>query len=246
LTGGTGKAGKRKLKMKNTGKIKNRGGASLKKHSTAPSDTKIRILKAAGKVFSGRRFQDATVREICAEAGVNVAAVNYHFGDKKSLYLAALRHWQRAAFEKYPLDRASDPSASAEERLKTFIIQFLSRVFDEGEASWFGKLMVRELVEPTEGLDMVVEEAVRPTFGVLAGIIRALVGEDAPETTVRLCAASIAGQSIFFFVQQPVIKRLFSGETWDQSKTEMIVEHITRFSLAGIKASASDKGGERA
>ncbi|HEY3274983.1 MAG TPA: CerR family C-terminal domain-containing protein [Syntrophorhabdaceae bacterium] len=213
----------------------------MKNRSTASSDTKTRILEAAGKVFSGRRFQDATVREICTDAGANVAAVNYHFGDKKRLYLATLKYWQRFAFEKYPMDRAADLSLSPEERLKVFILQFLRRVFDEGEASWFGRLMVRELVEPTEGLDMVVEEAARPTFEILAAIIRELLGKGASETTIRLCGASVIGQSVFFFVQQPLIKRLFSDETWDRSKTDVIAEHIARFSLTAMKAFASGK-----
>jgi TetR/AcrR family transcriptional regulator, regulator of cefoperazone and chloramphenicol sensitivity len=219
---------------------------TMEKDYSVSSDTKMRILKAAGKVFSDHRFQDATVREICAAAGVNVAAVNYHFGDKKRLYLATLQHWQRFAFEKYPLDRAADPSVAPEERLKDFIVQFLRRVFDEGEASWLGKLMIRELLEPTEGLDMVVEEAARPTFAILRKIIRELLGEDAPEMTVRLCGASVVGQTIFFFVQQPLIKRLFSDEPWDRSKADMIAEHVADFSLAAIKTFASRKGGDRA
>ncbi len=215
------------------------------KDVSAASDTKSRILEAAGRVFSQRRFQDATVREICAAAGVNVAAVNYHFGDKKRLYLATLRHWQQYAFEKYPLGRAADPAFPPEERLREFVVQFLRRVFDEGEASYFAKLMVRELVEPTEGLDVMVEEAARPTSHVLLRIIRELIGQGAPEMTVRLCAASVVGQSIFFFVQRPLIQRLFSNETWDRTKTEMIAEHITGFSVAAMKALASGKGGDR-
>lgn len=211
----------------------------------ARSDTKRRILEAAGECFAEGGFRHATVREICTRAEVNIAAINYHFRDKKGLYLAALKYWQQAAFEKYPLDRATDASLPPGERLGIFVSQFLRRVFDKGEASWFGKLIVRELVEPTEGLDLMVEEAARPTFEVLSGIIRELLGKGATEKAVRLSAASVVGQAIFFYVQGPIIRRLFAGEDWAASQVDMIAAHVTSFSLNAMKKTkAGMKKGE--
>ena len=60
---------------------------------TTPMDsTKARILEAAGNVFAQKGFEAGTVREICQLADVNLAAINYHFGDKRRLYLAAVSH----------------------------------------------------------------------------------------------------------------------------------------------------------
>ena len=47
-----------------------------------PDGTRNKLLDSAGRVFADFGYQGATVREICARAGVNVALVNYHFGDK--------------------------------------------------------------------------------------------------------------------------------------------------------------------
>lgn len=48
-------------------------------------DTSSAILDAAEQLFSERGFAETSLRTITSRAGVNLAAVNYHFGSKKSL-----------------------------------------------------------------------------------------------------------------------------------------------------------------
>ena len=47
--------------------------------------TRSAILAAAEKLYADRGFGDVTLRDIVAEANVNLAAVNYHFGSKERL-----------------------------------------------------------------------------------------------------------------------------------------------------------------
>ncbi len=54
------------------------------------TDTKDRILDAAERLFGERGFPATSLRDITAEAGVNVASVNYHFGCKEALLTAVL------------------------------------------------------------------------------------------------------------------------------------------------------------
>lgn len=55
------------------------------------ADTKEKILNAAVKVFAEHGFRDATIRQICSAANVNVAMVNYHFKNKEALYAEVVR-----------------------------------------------------------------------------------------------------------------------------------------------------------
>lgn len=51
----------------------------------ASDQTRTAILRAAERLYAERGFADVTLRDIVAEADVNLAAVNYHFGSKDEL-----------------------------------------------------------------------------------------------------------------------------------------------------------------
>ncbi|UUZ83423.1 TetR family transcriptional regulator [Paenibacillus sp. P26] len=52
------------------------------------SDMKLRILFAAKKLFAKQGFDGTSVRQICEEAGANVALVSYYFGGKEKVFQA--------------------------------------------------------------------------------------------------------------------------------------------------------------
>ncbi|MDJ0767926.1 MAG: TetR family transcriptional regulator [Ilumatobacter sp.] len=54
-----------------------------------PDETRRTILAAARRVFAAEGFDRATIRRIAAEADVDPALVNHHFGGKRSLFAAA-------------------------------------------------------------------------------------------------------------------------------------------------------------
>ncbi len=197
--------------------------------------TPHRLLEAAGSVFADRGFRGATVREICRKAGANVAAVNYHFRDKEDLYAAVLSYAHRCALEKYPADGGLPGDASPEERLRTFVRSFLARILDAGRPAWHGKLMAREMAEPTRAMDRLVEEAVRPNAERLAEIVRGLLGPRASRDAVRQCVFSIVGQCLYFHFARPVITRLHPDLKLDEPDRDRLADHIADFSLAALK-----------
>ncbi|MBA5762549.1 TetR/AcrR family transcriptional regulator [Vibrio sp. 404] len=63
---------------------------------TAKLKTKDKILDVAEALFAEHGFNDTSLRTITSKAGVNLASVNYHFGDKKTLVRAVLDRYLEA------------------------------------------------------------------------------------------------------------------------------------------------------
>jgi AcrR family transcriptional regulator len=114
--------------------------------------TRQALLTAAADVFAEAGFRNATIRDICRRAKANVAAVNYHFGDKAALYSEVLAEQSRLARERFPAG-AAVPELGPDEQLQAFIRSFLQRVLSPELHARHGRIMAREMVDPTAALD---------------------------------------------------------------------------------------------
>lgn len=210
--------------------------------AVAQEATRRQLLEAAAEVFAEAGFRTATVRQICQRAGANIAAVNYHFGDKEELYRQVLKETYQTAIQKYPADFGLPPKATPEQRLRAFVHSFLLRIFSAGPSARHGKLMAREMIEPTGALDAIVKENMRPMADVLRAITGDLLGPKADEETKRLCAMSVVSQVLFYHHCRPVVTRMFPDMKFNEAGIEKLTTHITRFSLTAIKELARKPG----
>ncbi len=201
---------------------------------SASEQTRTRLLDAAREVFSQYGFQGATVREICRRANANVAAVSYHFGSKDGLLAEALNFGALKDLQKTNV-RAS---ACPEMRLNLFVTDFMLMLLDENHASSQCQIMARELADPTPALDQIVREAIAPLHEFLGKLVREIIGKKTSEAELQRCVHSILGQCLYYRHTHPVQLRLNPKLRYDKKRIQAIAQHITRFSLAGIKQPA--------
>ncbi len=204
-------------------------------------ETRRRLLDTAAQLFSTHGFKRVTVREICREAEANVAAVNYHFGDKLGLYTEVVRMAIEAIRGTSELSMQAAEGAGAEEKLRSFIRIFLRRLVGSGRDSWIHKLMSREMADPTPALDLVVEQAIKPRLAYVGGIVADLMGCAPDDPRVMHVVASIQGQCLLY-APNPVATRLVGHWPPDDLELERVANHIAEFSLAGIRAVGGHDG----
>jgi AcrR family transcriptional regulator len=194
-----------------------------------------RILLAAVEIFAERGFRDATVRGICAQAGVNAASVNYYFGSKEKLYAEALSFAFRQANQRYPLSEALDTSQPAETRLTAFVLVLLHKLLDQTELGHHGKLIAHEIANPTNALTAIIESAIAPQFCLLRELIPPLLGPGRSDLDIHRCILSIVGQCLMYKHSRSIIDHICPEVVASAEEIERTAAHIARFSLAGLK-----------
>ena len=200
--------------------------------------TKDRILRVAGEIFAEQGYHDATVEEICGRAETNIAAINYHFGSKERLYAQVWHDAFNASMKAYPPEGGLGPDAVPEERLRGTIYSLVGKTVDPGRIGYAGKILLRELVNPTDAIKQVKHDVLEPMHKRMNRLMQDLLGPRASREQVLLCAMSVAHQCMAMGI------RLFKGQVPRDIRLNMptrqlvetLTDHIMRFSLAGIRA----------
>ncbi|MEI6067101.1 MAG: CerR family C-terminal domain-containing protein [Methylococcaceae bacterium] len=202
--------------------------------STAIEPVFDRLLQVAVEVFAEYGFREATVREICSRAHVNAASVNYYFRSKEALYSQALAFAFRETNRLYPQDAALDKSLPPEQRLAVFINNFLHKLLDDSQLGLHSKLIAREIADPTNALDDIMETAIVPQIALLEDIIRQILKYPVDNVVVQRCLLSILGQCLMFKHSRSIIDHLYPDLVADAAAIQAGAEHITQFSLAAL------------
>jgi len=202
-------------------------------------ETRQKLLDVACEIFAEKGYGGAKISEICRRAGANVAAVNYYFGGKDDLYVAA---WKQAMQQFMATVTMLPEEASPEEQLAFLIHRFIAKVLlADGEKNHFRRLELMEMANPTGLIDEAWKEEVAPRREELHRVVRLLMGPDMPETTVRLCDVSIVNQCRGYILLSKNRDDFLDKEELTTEMVNQIAEHITRFSIAGIQAIRDQK-----
>jgi AcrR family transcriptional regulator len=208
----------------------------------SPGDAKDRILLAAGREFAEKGYEAATVRDICLAAGVNLAAVNYYFGDKKRLYIESVKHAHEERVRQVPEPRW-EPGTPPARKLREFLDNTLERMLGLGQHPWQVRLMLREVLQPTEACRELAEDYFRPHFELLVSILAELAAGRLDEPRLRRLAVGVMGQCFVYRAAGDVVGMLVPADELAALHTPAaLADHVTRLTLAALGAGPSLAG----
>lgn len=190
-----------------------------------------RLISAACEEFARRGYASARVRQIADSARVNLAAVNYYFGGKEGLYRATLRF---LAGQAHAAPQAAGRSRSAEERLQRRIHTILDRFIGE-RPSPLGRILAHEVMNPTEHIESLLEDTMRPEIDRLRVLLKELAGPAVLEDQLTHAALCILGQCVLYLYARPAIKRIAPAFVEGAQSCAFLASQITEFSLGGIE-----------
>lgn len=197
-------------------------------------DTRFELLNAACKVFAEQGYDKAKVADICRLAGANSAAVNYHFGSKRRLYVKASIHAFQLASAEFPL-RGAAVDGDPRTQLRVMIHALVSRLMCSGSAGHFHRIMSREFAQGSDVAETIMAETVRHDRTYMLQVLRGLAGKQI--STAKL-------QVLAHLMVSPVLALGFQrqrGVVDDQHQAhprnaEMFAELLFQYTMAGLEA----------
>ena len=199
-------------------------------------DTRERLLLEARRLFAEHGFRKVTVRDICRAARANVAAVNYHFGDKMGLYREVLQRAIDGMVRVNEAARTEGHGRRPAEKLRVFLTIFFSQLA-KPEFAVYQRLMQRELQDPTPVLDAVAQHGIKPRLEYLAEVVAEMIGAEPDDERVLRCVGSINAQAVIY-LPNPIATRLGYEFKGTRREIEQVVDHIVAFSIGGVGAVA--------
>lgn len=198
-------------------------------------ETRARLITAATEVFIAEGFRAARVKDIAQRAGLRLSAINYHFSGKEGLYLAVMRQHVEGALAASPLSPAA-PDMPLRERFDFAICALASRLLAPHGGTRIGELMVRELVNPTPVLEILIANFMAPQASQFLALIREIVGPAAPAEVISRCLISIIGQCVIYLTGAPMIRHVAPTVLEAGTLPADAAQHVCTFSWAGLQA----------
>ncbi|AIF48008.1 TetR/AcrR family transcriptional regulator [Dyella japonica] len=203
--------------------------------ASASMPTKERILGAAEELFARHGFEGASLRQLTAAAGVNLAAVNYHFGSKDRLIeevfrrrLDQLNSRRLAGLQKI----AGEPGTTIEDVLAAFIAPALELSHD-GNGSLFMRVLARAFAEHDDTLRKFLSDnyghVMRQFTAEFARLLPHLSKEELYWRVDLVTGALTHAMSGFGMIQR-------KSDVPEQRHREQTAEHLIRFAAAGLKS----------
>ena len=136
--------------------------------------TRKALIEAAGQLIADRGFADTRAREICRRARANPAAVNYHFGSYRGLYLAVLEDAHDHLVSLDELEKLKRKHISTEQKIEKMLDLFIRQVVTNSE--WQVLVILREVISPSELFMKFINYKVVPKENVVHDIIADYLG----------------------------------------------------------------------
>jgi AcrR family transcriptional regulator len=214
---------------------------------------KARLLEAGLRVFAEKGLKGATLREIARNAGQNVAAIAYYFGNKERLYRAIVEGIAREirrrmahvvgeidAFRAQPKKDPREASRLLKLALRTIYLRLTSRT----SALPIGRLIVREQTQPSDEFEILYSQVFRELHERLSFLVATVLRIDPTDEEAILRTHALIGQLWFFAIARETILRRLGWQDLEGENAERVaalVEEHVEILLSGLLARSKGK-----
>lgn len=209
-------------------------------------ESRARMTSAAARMFAERSFDGVSVRELAKAADVNVAAISYHFGGKRGLYVAAL---EQLLEEMRPvggpviqyidtLFAGASPDRKMLGEAARFTVRHILTTMLSGDlAPWVTQTMLREFQSPTPDYRPMLDERVLPLHRAIGRLAGAALGLPADDSAAALAAHGIMGQIMVFAAARRVVQEELGWTEITPERLESVIQAANTGVLGALRLS---------
>jgi len=212
---------------------------------TTQEETRWRLLQAATEVFAEVGYRAATTREIARRAGVNLASIHYHFGDKAELYREVFR---------LPFLNECNVFATLEIEKATLgeaLHSFYSWLFppsaeEDPMMHLFLRMHTREEAEPSGVMGDALAQAFRPNHEKMQAVLCRELGLKKPDAELDRLSFSLAGlASVYYHGGRAIVEEFAPHLVKGKHAREAMIERLVGYALAVIESERSRRAGKK-
>ena len=214
-------------------------------------ETRGQLLDEGLTLFSEYGYDSVTTRQLASEAGVNIAAIAYHFGGKRELYRAVLR---QLVEDTEPLlgpvaQRMAEGIAAAGTdrpalaRVVVGLVHGFTGTFLEGDfMACRAPMVMREFANPSEDFDILYEGRLGPMHRNVAALAAAALGMDPDSPEAKIRAHAVMGNLVVFEVAKHLLLKRTGWEAYTPDRIALVRRMITEAVLDSLQLPHPDDG----
>lgn len=206
-------------------------------------DTRARMIEAAIEVFGSVGYHGATTRQLAERAKVNQAAIPYHFGGKRELYLAAaqaIADYMRSRIEPL-IDQLRTASADPARHIDAVVMRFFQFIAGDEEPEAWTVFFVRCERDADDAFRIIYYQSVARFQAALIAEVAAATGRSPDDEDLKVRVAIVLGAISNFRTMRNVMLSSLGWDTFDAERKRTVETAVRRLALAellGIGAGA--------
>ena len=201
-------------------------------------DTREKILMIALDMFGEYGFNGVSTRDLSKMADVNISAINYYFNSKEGLYQEVIKYvanFIKDEFQNCIEIIESCKSKVIDEKLAMDIFSsLLDSISDnilKNNSLSISMILIREIMKPNIGTDIVYDELVLPFHKTLLKVIKVIIGDNFSDKEITIIMYTILGQIMGFSANKDMIMRVLNTERIDDKTLFLIKQTIKKQSI---------------
>jgi AcrR family transcriptional regulator len=204
------------------------------------SAARQRLIDVATEIFSERGYDGASVREICAKADANIAAIKYYFGGKEALYREIIETPRQRLLATVPL--FTDPVLTALEAFRICYLGMLEPLRLGRRGLILMRLHHREMTEPT-GLVEIGPQSMETHYRGLVGVLCHHLGLADADPDLHILAFALIGLCHGQMLGHAVEPTLIANLERDPTVVERIADRLAGYATLLIDAERARRAG---